>query len=487
MIEITVEELVAATGATLVSGPTDRVCRGCAIDSRQVGPDGLFVAFKGERVDGNRFAASALEAGAACVCCTAEPDEAARAAAAASHAALVRVDDPEEFLLKLAAWYRGRLNANGTRVVGITGSIGKTTTKDALACMLASRYRVWKTQGNFNNLIGLPLTVLSAPADTEVLVLEMGMDGFGQIERLARCAAPSWAVITKVGTSHIGMLGSRENIARAKAEVVSGMRAASDGAAPMLFLGGEDDFTPFIERTFAAPADVAVVRCGAAASDAVRFSDVALDQEGHPSFTVRFGDGASAAPEDEARLTLPITGAQSVINVVYAAAIAHAMGVSAPEIAQAVAHMELTGRRQDIRRAACGARVIDDSYNASPESMAAALDLLCLLPCTGSRIALLGEMGELGEADGPRLHALVGAYAAAKKLDLIVFVGASGAREMADAARLMGASEERLMLVADVRELIDRCAGVLGTDDLVLVKASRFVGLDRFVEEVCSC
>ena len=240
MIEIAVNNLAAATGARTVTGEADRVCRGCVIDSRQVEEGTIFVAFPGENVDGNDFASRAVQSGAGAVVMTREPEAELVSLAQDKGCAILLTDDPEDFLLRLAHAYRLEL---GCLVVGITGSIGKTTTKDVLAAVLAKRYRVWATKGNFNNLIGMPLTVLSAPADTEVLVLEMGMNHFHEIERLSQSANPNLAIVSKIGTSHIGILGSRENIARAKAEIVQGMCAAGD-FLPLLVLGGEDDFTP---------------------------------------------------------------------------------------------------------------------------------------------------------------------------------------------------------------------------------------------------
>lgn len=471
MIEITVSDIVEATGARPVCGDMSRACRGCAIDSRKAGRDAIFVAFPGERVDGNAFAGAALEAGAGCVVMTADAPEGVRVAAEERGAAIVRTDDPTAFMLDLASWWRDRLDA---RVVGITGSIGKTTTKDVLTALLARRYRVHATSGNFNNLIGLPLTVLSAPRDTEVLVVEMGMDGRGQIERLSRCARPDLAVITKVGTSHIGMLGSRENIARAKAEIVAGMRAGSG----VLVMGASDDYFAFIRDGFAAPAGIEVVACGSGDGCDVTVSGIELGADGCPSFDVAFADGARIST----RLVVP--GAQAVINAVYAAAVAHRMGVEPCEIDAAFGSLELTARRVDVRRAASGARVIDDSYNAAPESVAAGLDLLCSLPCEGSRVAVLGEMGELGE-ESARLHALTGAYAAAKKLSLLVCVGGDAARSMAGAARMLGMSDDAVQVMDDTDAAIAALADAFGPKDLVLVKGSRFVGLDRLVEEVC--
>ena len=479
MVEIAVKYLESTTGARFICGDPERVCRGVVIDSRQVEPDSLFVAFPGERVDGNAFAPEAILAGAAAVVLTREPLKETLDAAAEQGCSLFVCDDPTEFLLRLAQGYRARLRCT---VIGVTGSIGKTTTKDVLAACLAKRYRVHVTAGNYNNLIGCPLTILSAPADTQMLVLEMGINDFGEIARLTACAQPTFGIITKVGTSHIGMLGSREGIARAKAEIVQGMPASSqnfEGHHSALVLHGEDDFTPFIIEHFARPAGIDVVLCGNSTDDDVCATHVELDEDGLAHFDITFEDGTSF------KTHLSIPGAQAVPNALFAAAIAHRLGVPAFEIDEAFASLELTGRRVQIRRAACGARVIDDSYNASPESMAAGLDLLSSLPCSGSRIAILGEMGEMGD-DAPRLHALTGAYAAAKRPAMLVCVGGDLASEMASAASLMGMDEGDIQVFSSCDELIARCGGMLGERDLVLVKGSRFVGLDRFVEEVCA-
>ncbi|MDM8299691.1 UDP-N-acetylmuramoyl-tripeptide--D-alanyl-D-alanine ligase [Collinsella tanakaei] len=478
MIEIAVKRIEEVCSVRVLAADPERICRGCVIDSRLVERDSIFVAFPGERVDGNDFALSAIEAQAGCVVLTREPSADVLEAAARTGCAVLLSDDPTEFLLDLAHEFRMSLPCT---VIGVTGSIGKTTTKDSLAALLSARYRVHVTAGNYNNLIGMPLTILAAPRDTEVMVLEMGMDGFGQIERLSQCARPDYAVITKIGTSHIGFLGSRENIARAKAEILAGMDASGTcerGGAPALVLNGEDDFTPFIIEQFARPAGIEVILCGTSEGDDVHCGAIELDDHGCPLFTLTFADGSHI----DTKLAIP--GAQSVTNALFAAALAHRLGIDAATIDERFGALQITGRRTQVRDAACGARIIDDSYNAAPESMAAALDLLCSLPATGRRMALLGEMGELG-GEGERLHALTGAYAAAKKLDELVCVGGDNARCMAEAARLLGMPEERVHTVSDTEAAIGLVAGDLRPDDLVLVKGSRFVGLDRFVEEVC--
>ena len=479
MIEIAVKYLEAVTGAKPVTGNADRVCRGVVIDSRAVAQDSIFVAFPGEKVNGNAFAPQAVEAGAACVVMTEEPSRALVRLADEHECALFTTDDPTVFLQRLAQGYRARMHAT---VVGITGSVGKTTTKELVRDLLAKRYRVHATEGNHNNEIGLPLTILAAPADTQILVLEMGMDAPGQISALTRVAQPTYGIITKIGTSHIGRLGSRENIARAKAEILEGMPPSAEnfeGHHSRLFLSGEDDFTPFIIENYAKPRGIEVVLCGMSGDDDVSARDVELDAESRASFTLELADAT------QERVTLGITGAQAVPDALLACARARELGIPAYEIKEALAAARPAHMRQEQRVTPAGTRVIDDSYNASPDSMAAALDLLCSLPCEGDRVAVLGEIGELGE-EGPRLHALVGAYTAAKKPDLLVCVGADNAQAMAEAARTMGMEPARIRVIPDAERCVRRLRGALGPQDLVLVKGSRFVGLDRFVEGVCS-
>lgn len=479
MVEIAVDQLASATGARLVAGGGEGLCRGCVIDSRQVASGSVFVAFPGERVDGNAFAPQAVSAGAGCVVMTIEPSRELVDQARAAGCALMVVEDPTEFLLRFAAWYRERL---GALVVGITGSIGKTTTKDVMTALLSRNWRVHATKGNFNNLIGLPLTILSAPATTQVLVLEMGMNHFHEIDRLSACARPNLGVITKIGTSHIGILGSRENIARSKSEIVSGMAPfVFNGVehAPVLVLHGEDDFTDFIEREFARPAGVEVLRCGTGEHNAVRSANIELDECGYPHFDLTFEQGETHT------VRVGVPGAQAVPNSLFAVAVAGRLGVSPQDVVEALGELSLTGRRVQVRHTATGARVIDDSYNASAESMAAGLDLASTLPCAGSRIAILGEMGEMGD-EAPRMHALVGSYVAAKKFSMLICVGGELAQEMASAARLMGMDDGDIQVVPTTDILIDRFSDLLGDTDLALVKGSRSVGLDRFVEEVCA-
>lgn len=485
MIECTAKDICAATGATLVSGTGDEACAGVAIDSRKVGERGLFVAFPGEKVDGNDYAAKAIEAGAGVVALTREADAAAVSAAEAAGCALVRVeaDDATEFMLRLAGWWRAE---HDWCVVGVTGSVGKTTTKEMLAAILGKKYRVHATAGNFNNLIGVPITLLSAPSDAEVLVVEMGMNHAGEISRLAECARPCVAAITNVGTSHIGLLGSREGIARAKGEIVAPLAKTLPGAIapePRVFLTVENDYSRFIADQFAKPAGVPVTFVGGADSSLVA-AGLALDDEAHPSFAIAPGEGMPHAGESF-EVNLSLTGAQTVPDALLAAAIGLELGVEPADIAEALADLAPTHMRQEVVRGTCGCRIIDDSYNAAPNSMAASLKVLCRMRVHegGRRIAVIGEIGELGEEE-MRLHELVGAFVAACPLDILVIVGTERADRIERAACTMDFSEDKIIRVHDVEELISVVGPILEADDLVLVKASRAAYLDKFVKAV---
>ena len=490
MLSLTVSDIVAATGATLVAGSGDAAVRAVTTDSREAGAGSAFVCFRGERVDGNRFAGQAIEAGAAAVLLTVDATPELVDLANARGCALLRAADMDEptpddtdpasteFLLRLAAEWRRR-NSQWV-VVGVTGSVGKTTTKDMLAAGLSASFATHATKGNFNNLIGLPLTLLAASPEDEVVVAEMGMNHAGELTRLTQVARPTVALITNVGTSHIGFLGSRENIARAKAEIIGGMTATSEAAGsvrPCLVLTDDNDFAGFIEQQFAAPAGVEVVYTGFSASSNVRASSIVLSDDGRPTFELTCADGWST------QVTLNTPGRHVVNDFLLAMAIVERLGADRTAAIEAIANMPATRMRLEILSAPSRPRMIDDSYNASPSSLAAALAVLCSMVCVGRRVAVLGEVGELG-SEAERLHGYIGAYAAAKPLDLLVFVGGENAQHMAEAARTMGFSDDRMEVLPTAQAALQTIGGALAEGDLVLVKGSRSVGLDAFVKGV---
>lgn len=483
MLQLSSAEVAQATGAQVLVGGRGRVLD-VVIDSREVQEGSLFVCIPGERADGNAYAPAALERGAACVVVTSRPDTSLEGRARQAGCALLRAsgDDPTEFLLRLAAAWRAR-NPQWV-VVGVTGSVGKTTTKDMLAAALATGGPTHATAGNHNNFIGVSLTLLAADASDGYVVCEMGMDHAGELATLSCVVRPDVALITNVGTSHIGNLGSREAIARAKAEIITGMRATdAPGAkvASCLAITSDNDFAPLIEGEYARPAGIEVLRVGSSEGCLVRSRSVAVDDEGLPTAVLSFDDGCTLS------VTLDVPGRHVVSDLLLAMAIVWRLGLDRAKAAEAIARMPRTGMRLEVRQAPGRPRVIDDSYNASPNSMAGALDVLCSMACEGRRVAVLGEIGELGD-EAARLHGYVGAYAAAKPLDLLVLVGTDDARHMAEAALTMGLSEDRLETFPTGEAALAAVGPSLDERDLVLVKASRFVGLDTFAKGVfASC
>jgi UDP-N-acetylmuramoyl-tripeptide--D-alanyl-D-alanine ligase len=411
------ERVAEAAGGRLVApAPRADGPQRVVIDSRAVGPGDLFVGLQGEHVDGGRFAVNALAAGAWGVLVAPEHADAARCAVPG---ALIAAEDPLAALGALARGWRRELVA---KVVGITGSTGKTSTKDLLTAMLAPHLNVVATHANLNTEIGLPLTILGAPADTEALVLEMAMRGAGQIAALVAIADPDVGVITNVGPVHLELLGSVEAVAAAKAELVRDLH----------------------------PGAVAVLPADEPRLDAHVRDDVTI---------VRFGD--EPLPEG---LELPFASAHMLRNARAAVAAARALGV------------EPTGRIEVELSAMRGQRielpghviVVNDCYNANPMSMRAALDDLAV-SAEGRRVAVLGDMLELGP-DERRFHAEIGEHARADGVDLLVTVGPL-AREM----RGDHAVDTAEQAAALVRELVR-------PGDTVLVKASRGVGLEVVAE-----
>jgi UDP-N-acetylmuramoyl-tripeptide--D-alanyl-D-alanine ligase len=420
VLEWSPEQVADAAGGRLArpvalpGGPARAV-----IDSRAAGPGDLFVGLVGEHVDGGRFAAQALAGGAwgALVA----PEHAG--AAADGSGAVVVADDPLAALQRLAtAWRR----ALGCPVVGITGSVGKTSTKDILAAMLGQRLRTVANRENLNTEIGLPMTVLESPAGTEALVLEMGMRGPGQIAELTAIAEPDVGLITAVAPVHLELMGSIEAIAAAKAELMAGLR----------------------------PGGTAIVPAGETLLDAHRRDDVT---------TITFGPGGDVADLPDG-LILPFTSAHMRRNALAALAAARVVGVE-PDGLLDVALSSFRGQRIELPGDIV---VVNDCYNANPMSMRAALDDLAA-SASGRRVAVLGDMLELGP-DEDRFHAEIGVHARESGVDLLVAVGPRAAH-FAD-----GYGE--VIALPDAEAAAAAVPGLLAPGDTVLLKGSRGVGLE---------
>jgi UDP-N-acetylmuramoyl-tripeptide--D-alanyl-D-alanine ligase len=457
MIELTLAEVAELTGGVLNGPDGARVTGKVTLDSRMVEPGDLFVAVAGERVDGHDFLGAAATAGAVAAL-SARPDDALPT---------VVVDDPVAALGRLAAGVHARLTARGVRTLGITGSSGKTSTKDLLGQVLAAAGPTVSPPGSYNNDIGLPLTVLDADESTRFLVLEMGSRGPGHIARLCRIARPQVGVVLNVGSAHLGEFGSPEGIAVAKGELVEAL--PEDGTA---VLNADDPrVLGMAPRTVAA-----VLTTGRGADADVRAAGVTLDDSARPRFTL-------VAAGEEHPVALQVVGEHQVANALSAAGAALAVGMPPAEVAAALSAAGSRSRwRMEVDRRADGVTVVNDAYNANPESMRAALAALAGLPGR-RRIAVLGAMGELG-ADAPAEHERLGRDAVVAGVDLIVAVGADAvgiAEGAAAAGRRAGEESVHVPDRAAARELLSE---VLRPGDVVLVKASRSYGLELLAADL---
>jgi UDP-N-acetylmuramoyl-tripeptide--D-alanyl-D-alanine ligase len=449
---LSVDDLIHLTGGRLLAR-SDRPVRGAAVDSRLVAQGQLFVALPGERTDGHLHLADAVERGAAALLVTRHIED----VTPYGDVSILRVADGLSALGAVAAGWRRRFDP---LVVGITGSIAKTSTKEAIATVLGAVYRTLKTEGNQNNEVGLPLTLMRLGPEHEAAVLEMGMYVSGEIADLAAMAVPSIGVVTAVQAVHLSRIGSLEAIEQAKGELLEALPA--DGTA---VLNADDPIVTRMDARTVARA----VRYGFDESADVR----AVDLESGGTTGMRF---RLRTPVGERPVTIPALGRLSVHNAAAGAAVGLAAGLDLDTIASALEVGWRAPHRVDLVRLR-GATVIDDSYNASPGSVTAALDLLADLP--GRHVAVLGEMLELGEGHEAG-HLAVG-RAAAAVADLLIVVG-EGAGGIASGAVDAGLDAPRVHYVADVDAALDALVPRLRDDDVVLVKASRGIGLDRVVD-----
>jgi UDP-N-acetylmuramoyl-tripeptide--D-alanyl-D-alanine ligase len=447
VIPLTLGEIAAAAGARIEGADANAMVTSIVTDSRAAEPGSLFVALRGERADGHDFAGVALANGAV-----------AALVSRGSEGALLRAGDPLDAYLRIGAALRARL---GATVIAITGSSGKTCTKDLVAAVCATERATVATFANHNAEIGVPETIARADASTEVLVVEVGSRGVGHIAPLARALRPDISVVTNVGPAHIGMFGSLDDTTRAKAELVDALGA--DGVAVL----NADD-----ERVRAMRAPGRVVTFGVARDADVRAEDVELDGGARASFTLAIGD-------ERTRVTLAAAGEHMVSNALAAAAAAHVAGISVAGIVKGLSEGATPPGRMQVVQS--GARtIIDDAYNANPDSMAAALKALAQMGRGRPTWAVLGHMAELGDS-ALEEHDRIGRMAVRLGVGNLVTIGAE-AKAMHEAARLEGMFGGEARFFADADAAIELLRRELEPDAVVLVKASRAAGLERVVE-----
>ncbi len=452
MLELNLEEVVKAVNGELLKAPKEYTAKKVSTDTRKIERDTLFIALKGANFNGNAYVEEACTKGAN-LCIVDEllfdlkkiKDE----------SGIVKVKDTRKALMDLAKFYREKL---GLKVIGITGSVGKTSTKDLLAALLSSKYKVFKTKGNFNNDIGLPLMVLELDKSYDIAILEMGMSALGEIETLVNIARPDMAVISNIGICHIENLKTRENILKAKMEITTFF-----GENNVLAVNGNDDMLSNVTSD-----KFKVIKSGVGEEFAIHAEDIVINKLSS-DFTV-------VTPEGSIRLHLDMPGLHNVQNIMPDIAIARELGVTLEQMKEGLNNLEATSMRFEIIDMN-DYKVIDDTYNSSPAACRTSTDVMINLP--GKRkICVFGTMKQLGD-ESVKEHRGIGQYAKEKGIDLVLCCGDFSeniAEGFGDNCKVY---KDKLSLIKDLKSIIEK-------DDLILVKASRGMHFEDIVKEICS-
>ncbi len=457
METITLEQLIDAVGGELLGEhPLSAAVTSVDTDSRKMRPGSLFIPLKGENFDGHDYIRSALAAGAAGCLTQRTPEDLLRGKF------YVKVPSTQKALRDLARWYKRRFDVT---FICVTGSVGKTTTKDMLAAVLGEKFRVLKTEGNFNNHIGLPLTLLRLDSSVELCVLEMGMNHAGEIAYLSEIVEPDVALITNVGDSHMENLGSRENIFKAKCEIFSHMKPGG-----IAVLDGDDEWLSRLRG--AIPFSTRFVGEG----EGLDYRAVEIESDADSRVSCRV-----VTPASSFRVNIPAPGQHMIYPVLMAAAVGEYFGMTGQEIAQGVARFRPTKMRMNVQRLPGDVVLLNDAYNANPQSMQAAA---AVLGNAGGRrkVAVLGDMLELGER-GPDLHRQVGRCFAERGTDRLIAIGEL-ARSIAAGADEAGLPETAWF--SDISAALEDVRAELRPGTTILVKASRAMQFEKIVDMLVS-
>lgn len=449
-MEMTFNEILNAIDGEVIIKSEDVSFNKLCIDTRKIEKNNVFLAIKGANFNGNDFALKALEAGASIVII----DEVKfNLHEIENKGTIVKVKNTREALLNLAKFYRKKL---GLKVVGVTGSTGKTSTKDLIAALLSHKYKVFKTKGNFNNDIGLPLMILELTSKDDVAVLEMGMSSLGEIELLADVARPDIAVITNIGLSHIENLKTQENILKAKMEISTFFNKENT-----LIINAEDKLLKNVYSN-----RFKVEKIGYNHEYDVYASNIILKEEETEFLAHAFGE--------EAVFNLPMAGKHNVLNTMLAIEVANCLNVSFEEMIKGLENLEATSMRLQVIKKE-GLIIINDCYNASPDSMKSSLDVLSAYK-DHRKVAILGDMYELGE-ESEKAHFEVGEYAK-DKLDILIVIGRY-IKNFKD-----GFNNDNIIMYKTKEECIKELKNIVKLNDVVLIKASRGVKLEDVVKKL---
>ena len=462
---MTTHDLEAATGGTLLWGSYDRAVTGIAIDSRNVKEGDLFVPLIGERTDAHVYIEAVLRQGAAAVLTSQKPEPSWRDAGPAG--AVIQVDDTRKALQAIGIYYRKRLTLP---LVGVTGSVGKTTTREMIAAALSAKYQVYKTPKNHNSQVGVPVTLTKISSKDQVGVIELGMSEPGELTIIAQIAQIDMAVITNIGVAHIEQLGSQENILREKLTIQDGLKAGGT-----LFLNGDD---PML-KTVQAKDGCCTVYYGTGEHCQYRAENIEIEN-GYPRFMAVCTHG-----KEQKRITmsLNVLGKHQIWNALAGLAVADHIGVPLEAAADRMEKFGGVSNRQQIYNLGNGVVMIDDTYNASPVSMEGAIDILDSRQDATRRIAVLADMKELG-ADAPMYHRQVGEYLGKKKVDILVAYGELAKEIQTGALKVHPALKTISFFQSQKEELKEWLETQLQPGDCILLKGSNSMNLGEAAEYV---
>lgn len=459
MKDILISEIIQATGGSLVNGELNRIITGVTTDSSKAGPGDLFVALIGETHDGHDYIDIAIEQGASAVLISRKTDKLITPNQLG--VAFIYVPDTLKGLQDFAAYY---ISLFSLRKIAVTGSTGKTTTKDMLHAIFSEKYKTLKTIGNFNNHIGLPLTIFQIEEQHEAGIFEMGMRGLGEIDLLARILRPDVGVITNIGLSHVETLGTKENILRAKMEIVNYFTGKG-----LLVVNGDDDFLRDLAHN---ELDYNVITVGCTSGcDARIWAIKDFGEDG-----IRFDLEVQNKIES---IGIKTPGRHNAYNASLAIATGLVYGIDMKTAAKGLSSMKQADKRLCVQTAH-GLKIIDDTYNASPDSMIAALDVLISIN-GGRKIAILADMLELGGYT-ENFHLEVGSYAAAQNIDMLIAVGHKAKGIYLGAIETM--TQERARYFETKEELLDILESIIMPGDVILVKGSRGMAMDQIVKRL---
>ena len=455
MNRLNLRQIAEASGGNLLQTGEKEYITGVSIDSREAAAGNLFAAVRGANTDGHRFIDAAFANG----CSAALIDDAGYADKIPAGMGVVLVADTVKALQDIALYYRESMDI---KIIGVTGSVGKTGTSDMVKAVCSRKFKTAKTRGNFNNHLGLPLSILNFDPDTEVGILEMGMDRPGEIEFLAGIAKPDIGIITNIGTAHIEYLGSRENIFKAKMEITKYF-----GRDNVLIVNGDDDFLGSLCDT-----EYRLVKVGAGGGSRVYVYNISDSAENGVEFTLEY-------EEKTTRIHLPVPETHNAVNAALAIAAGIETGVSVQEAAEGLKNLEFTDKRLSVK-GKNGIKIIDDTYNASPASMKAAIDVL--MSAKGLRkVAILGDMFEQGQ-QSRAYHEEVGKYASDKSVDMLIAIGADA--EYIKKGALKGMSAENVRYYKTKNDFLKEIKNIIKSGDVVLVKGSRGMAMEQIVKRI---